>query len=143
MWVGPRSTLADVIRYLSDEWLAAADEVLGADASLTDTFGDASFVLEQVVTGCGEGDVIYHIRVEPGGVSVHTGPAEAPTVTFTVDHETAVGIAEGTANAQEGFTSGRLRFKGDVGILLNHHELLASLSDVLAQLRAQTDFGLA
>lgn len=129
-----------MIRYLSEEWFAAADEALRTDTSIGRAFGDTRFVLEQVVTGAVGGDIAYSIEVQPGAVSVHAGSTGSPTVTFTVDLDTAIGIARGTANAQEGFTSGRLHFSGDVGILLRHHEALAALDDVLADLRSRTDF---
>lgn len=128
-------------RFLSPEWIDAVDEAVREDHDLKDAFGDAAMTIQQVVMGCPDGDIEYHFVIDGGSVAARAGRADSPTVTFTVDHETAEGISKGTASAQAGFMTGRLRLDGDVSALLRHQQAFEALNDVLAALRADTDFG--
>lgn len=132
-----------MLAYLSPAWVAALDQAARADEQLAAATADVALVLEQQVTGGPEGDVTYHLTFDHGTVSAGTGgapsPADAAVVRFTLDHETALGIARGTGSAQQAFMAGALQVGGDLRVLLDHQVVLSALHDVFAAVREQTD----
>ncbi len=129
-------SLRDVPEYLSPAWFRAADLALRADVRLAAATRGAQLVLQQTVTDPPP-PTTWHVRIDDGRVSLTQGAAADATVTFTCDRATATGIQRGETSAQAAFMAGHLRVGGDVGALLHHHELLASLTDALAPLRDQ------
>lgn len=129
-----------MLRFLSPEWIDALGEAVREDRRLRDAFGEATITIQQVVTDGSGSEVEYHIVIDHGSIAVRPGCVESPTVTFTVDRETAAGISSGTTSAQTGFMTGHLRLDGDVGALLRHQGGLAELADAFASLRSITDF---
>jgi hypothetical protein len=130
-----------VLAYLSDEWVAAVNEALaglppGADGA------PESLTIHQRVTGGPRGDRAYALWFADGtaGAGRQVPGGAEPDVSFTCDWDTAVAISTGKERAQNAFLSGRLRLGGDSRILLAHAGALASLDDVLAAVRARTDF---
>ena len=138
-------------RFLTPEWLAELDAALRADAQIGSLAGDARIVVEQRVTPSGGPDApeiapdafVYHVVLDHGEVSVNSGPAQDPTVTFAQDEATARGIATGEESAQRAFMSGALRVGGDLQLLATHQAVLSQLGDVFASVRVTTDFGAA
>lgn len=128
-----------MLRYLSEEWMAAADEAVRAAASLGDATAGIGLVIRQTVTGAGPdgGAVTYRIVLDHGANSVQAGDGEAD-VSFTTDLATAAAIAGGTQSAQTAFLDGRIRLGGDVQALMAHQGVLADLDDVLGPVRART-----
>lgn len=122
-------------RYLSDEWFDAVDAALGADGA-----GSAALVIQQVVEGGPEGAVVWHVDIGAGHLAVARGPHPSPTVTFTQDYATAVGIARGDLSAQEAFMTGRITMGGDAGALIAAAPAMALLGDALATVRADTTY---
>lgn len=131
-----------MLAFLSPAWLAALHDAASADPSLAEASSTVAVVLEQHVTdvpGAPGGEVRYHLVLDHGSAAVVPGPATDPTIRFTQDLATAVGIASGTDSAQRAFMSGRLQVGGDLRVLVDHPEALASLQDVFARVRARTD----
>lgn len=132
-----------MLAFLSPPWLAALDEAARADGALAEATAAVDLVVEQRVHGTPDGDVAFHLILDHGRVSVVSGPAASPTVTFDQDDATARAIAAGTDSAQRAFMSGRLRVGGDLRSLLEHQATLLALDDVFAAVRARTDLGVA
>ncbi|MCU0311077.1 MAG: SCP2 sterol-binding domain-containing protein [Acidimicrobiales bacterium] len=120
------------MRYLSPEWLEAAAGAIADDEALQRLAPDTPFVLQHQVTG--EEPVTWHV-VFGDGVTLRTGAADRPDVTFRCDPTTARRIHDGEESAQQAFMEGRLTLGGDPDALLAHHDLLSSLTDTLAPLR--------
>jgi hypothetical protein len=109
----------------SPEWIEALDV-----AARELPGGDERFVIQQVVTG-DDGEVTWHVDLEPGAVRVHAGRADDPDVTFTQDRATAEAVASGELSAGAALTSGRLTVRGATSRLPDHRDALARLDIVL------------
>jgi hypothetical protein len=125
-------------RYLSPEWLAAADAALAGDASLRAATAGLHLSVEQVVTGGPDGDVTYHVAADDGAVRITPGRAAVPTVTFTQDYATAAAVGSGALSAQGAFMTGRIRIRGELERLVAYSDAFSEIDDVLAPLRAET-----
>ncbi len=140
---------ADVVEYLSPEWLAAAATLVAADPLLAAAATAHELVVEYLVEqprehGPGEhgpgavapGDpVAYHLRLSGGAVALVPGTAPDADVRFRCDHATALAVARGELGAQRAFMEGRLRIGGDVRAIVAAQEVLAAVGDVLAPIR--------
>lgn len=124
-------------RFLSPEWIHAADAALRQQEG---SLGNASFAIQQIVTGGPDGDIEYHIVFENGGGSMKEGRTDNPAVTFTVEHAAAVAIGSGNASAQTEFMAGRLHLDGDASTLLAYGQAASALEDVFSSLRSVTEF---
>lgn len=139
-----------MLRFLSDEWIAALDDAARSSAALTgvllsDEEGGASVVVQHVVTGVPTttdpaGEVAYHVVLDDGPTRVSRGRADDPTVTFTQTYDTARAVASGATSAQAAFMAGELRLGGRVDLLLAHHGALTGIDDVFADVRARTEW---
>ena len=133
-----------MLAYLSDEWVTAVDEALAAlPAGATgDAGAPLSLTIHQTVTGGPRGDHTYVLWFadERAGAALRMAGDAAPDVSFTCDWDTAVAIATGKERAQSAFLAGRLRLGGDSRALLAQAGVLATLDDVLAPVRARTDY---
>lgn len=127
-------------RFLSSEWIAEAATAAASSKELETSAAGVHLVVQQEVTGGPDGDVHYVVSINDGRVSLQLGGHEAPDVTFTLDWATAVTMAEGVLGAQEAFTSGRLRLRGDVAVLLRYGPALAGLDSVFVALRERTTY---
>ena len=127
-------------RYLSPAWFEAAQRAIDASASLPATAVGVDIVVQHVVTGAADGDVIYHVRVAGGGVSVHRGEAPDPTVVFNEDYDTAAAISRGELSAQSAFITGRIRVRGDLPRLVEQSSAFSDIDDALAGLRSETSY---
>ena len=128
-------TIARVIPYLSDEWFEAAAAAIASSAELRAASGGVHLTLQQSVTD-GDDILVWHVHFADGAVGLHRGATPSPTVTFSCDRATAEDIGNGEHSAQSAFMAGRLRLGGDVRMLLDNSDLLSSLNDALAPLRA-------
>ena len=125
--------------YLSDAWLAELHEVAAASDVLARASAGRHLVIEQAVVD-GERTVRWHVVLDDGRVAVRPGPAEEPTVRFTVRRDVAEGITRGAESAQRAFMRGDLRVGGDTAALVEHAEALAAIDDAFAPVRATTTF---
>jgi putative sterol carrier protein len=127
-------------RYLSREWLDAAQRAIDASTSVRDAASGAAFIVQHVVTGGSNGDVLYHVRVGEDGVRICSGEAAEPTVVFTEDYGTAAAIARGELSAQAAFMAGRIRVHGNLPILVEQSGAFSDIEDALAGLRSETSY---
>ena len=129
--------------FLSEEWIAALDEALRAEAGLSDC---AAVTVEQTVTGTPDGDVRYRVVIDDrGGRVLRAGgddaiPHAPADVRLTTDYATAVAIARGAENAQIALAQGRLQLGGDVHALARFTAALAAMPGVTRALRAGTTY---
>lgn len=119
---------------LSDAWIAALDGAASAHDTLCDMASTVTLSLEYRVT---EGP-IWHISLGDGEARVRTGPAPEPTVTFSTDRATAIGMMNGSIDPLDAVITGDLSMSGDPRPLVGQHDLLATLGDVFGSVRAGT-----
>jgi putative sterol carrier protein len=127
-------------RYLSPEWLDAAQRAIDASTSVREAVNGADFVVQHVVTGGSTGNVTYHVRVGDDGVRICKGEAADPTVVFTEDYGTAAAIGRGEVSAQAAFMAGRIRVRGDLPRLVEQSGAFSEIEDALAGLRSDTSY---
>ena len=127
-----------MLRFLSPEWLRAFDTALRSDRELGARFVGSPIAIAQEVV---DAAVRYVIVLDGDGGRVEADRRDFPVdVTFVCDRATAAGLAQGTLNAQRALTSGRLKLRGEVDRLGAASAALAGLGDLLAGLRADTEF---
>jgi hypothetical protein len=127
-----------VLRFLSPEWLRAFDTALRSDRELGARFVGSPIAIAQEI---GDSDLRYVIVLDGEGGRVEAARRDLPVdVTFVCDRATAAALAQGTLNAQRALTSGRLKLRGEVDRLGAAGAALAGLGDLLAGLRADTEF---
>ena len=121
--------------FLSDQWIEALDDAAAATSTPA-----VPLVIEQRVTSDNGAEIEaqYHLDFTGDRLRAVRGPAPTPTVTFTTTRLVARAIAAGERSAQEAFRVGELRVGGDLTVLLEHQEVLASLDSVFAAVRART-----
>jgi hypothetical protein len=122
------------MRYLSDEWLHEADQLLRSMAAVPD-----ALVVGYLVTDGPDGDRSYSLTLGPDAVGVQPG-TDTADVTLRLDWSLAAEIACGTASAQRSFLDGKLVLGGDSARLLGHPKALTAVDDHLAPLRHRTIF---
>ncbi len=127
--------------FLSAEWLDAVDTALAEAEPLVDD-GDLELAVRQRVTGGPAGDVTYVVRIGGGTARVETGPAAVGPVDVEVSASwpVAVAISQGSLAPAAAFGAGRLRLRGDVGIVSRHGEVLAHLARASASVSAATTY---
>jgi putative sterol carrier protein len=129
-----------VPRYLTQEWLDAAQRAVEADHALAENTKDVQLTVQQVVTGGPDGDAAYHVAIDDGTVRVVTGEASNATVTFIQNWDTATAISRGELSAQGAFMTGRIRVRGDLPKLVEYGNVFGGVDDVFADLRMQTTY---
>ncbi len=127
-----------VVRYLTDEWLTAAATAYEAAGSPLPRATE--IVVQQIVTDTPDGEVAYTIELSGQSVRLHTGRVDNPTVSFTQSWHTACAIARGEQSAQAAFMDGLVRIGGATQVLVDNHDLLADVDDLLGELRQETSF---
>lgn len=128
-----------MLAYLSDEWLAAVQEVADRDESLRAAWRDASLSVEQHVTGGPHGEVVFHV-VFGARVRFGAGPLDDPDVTITEPYEVAVAIARGQASAQAAAMVGQVSVTGRIDLLQQQAATFDRLADVFGSVRAETSY---
>jgi hypothetical protein len=118
------------MRYLSPEWLRAADDAVAE--IVVDPM--ASVVIEQRVVGGPDGDVVYRLVARAGRCRLVAGDEPAADVSITTPWELANRIATGAASAQHAFLHGAIRIGGDPAVLVRHAELSVELSAALSSI---------
>jgi len=127
-------------RYLSPEWLEAAQRAIDASTTVRHGTSGPDIVVQHVVTGRSDGVVTYHVRIGADGVKLCPGEAAEPTVVFTEDYATAAAIGRGELSAQGAFMTGRIRVRGDLPKLVGQSDAFGDIDDVLADLRTETSY---
>ena len=119
------------MRYLSDEWINAANTALGGLAP-----SERTLAVSYTVRHGPEGERSYTLDL--GTPSVRPG-ADAP-VGFRLHWDTAVAIATGERSAQRAFLDGDLQIIGDAPALLSGRDDLAGAEAALATIKDHTDY---
>ncbi len=124
------------MRYLSDEWLEAANVAVApmepvADAAIAFAVTDETAEVETIES--------YVLDLGPESVRYHRDLSRAE-LTLRMSRSTAIAIANGSLSAQRSFLSGDLQVAGDVRVLLGHTKAMADIDDYLSPVRAATDF---
>lgn len=125
------------MRYLSDQWLAAADQALRARA---DAVPAGDLVIDQHIAE----KASYRITVSGDQTSLSRIDASTATpgahVVFRQSASTARAVAQGTTDAHQAFLLGQIRFEGDIEALINHRDALNWIEQTLAPLLEVTTF---
>jgi putative sterol carrier protein len=129
-----------VPRYLTAEWLDAAQRALDDSPAVLDASREVKLTVQQIVTDGPDGDVAFHVEVDHGRIRVAGGEAADPTVTFIQKWDTAGAVARGDMSAQGAFMTGLIRVRGDLPKLVEHSDVFGGVDDVLAELRTQTEY---
>lgn len=129
-----------MLAYLSDEWLAAVQEVADRDESLRAAWRDASLSVEQHVTGGPLGEVVFHVVFGGARVRFGAGPLDDPDVTITEPYEVAVAIARGQASAQAAAMVGQVSVTGRIDRLQQQAATFDRLADVFGSVRTETSY---
>jgi putative sterol carrier protein len=127
-------------RYLSPEWLDAAQAAMESDGALREATAGLAFVVQHVVIDGPDGDVTFHVRVDDTGVQLRKGETRDATVAFTEDYATAAAIGRGELSAQSAFMMGRIRVSGDLEKLIEQGAAFGEIADMLAGLRSDTTY---
>jgi hypothetical protein len=128
------------VLYLSPEWLDAAAEALAGSPGLREAVREISLTLDQTVTDGPDGTVRWHVVLDHGDVGLIAGPAERSDLRFSTSYRVARAIARGELAAPMAFIGGSLRVGGDLKLLTAHQRVLATLDDVLVDVRKATTF---
>jgi hypothetical protein len=118
------------MRYLSPEWLRAADDAVAA----IEVDPATTVVIEQRVVDGPEGDVVYRLVIGDGRCQVVVGDDPPAEVSITTPWALANDIAIGNASAQQAFLQGEIRVAGDPAVLVRHAELSVELSAALSSI---------
>jgi hypothetical protein len=137
-----------VPRFLSPPWveefnrLVATVDVPEPDDDAVLAVRDGSFSLRQVVTGGPEGETVRTIRVDGGRVRMETDveATPEPDVTVALTWEDAVALSLGTFSPADALATGRIRVRGDLGVLAAGQAVLAAAAASLEPLRADTTY---
>ncbi len=131
-------------RYLSQGWFDEVNEAARNSVALKAATAGVYLTLEQVVTGAPEGEVRYWLRIDDGsvrtGLGTPTAGDESADATVTQSYETAVAVLRGQLSPEEAFLSGRIRLRGDIGILLRHQSVLNDLGDAFSDVHSRTEY---
>lgn len=135
-------------RFLSPQWVEEFNQLVAA-VTLPEPDGDAAlavrdgcFSLRQVVTGGPEGETVRTLRVEGGRVWMEADPDATadPDVTVALTWDDAVALSLGTFSPAEALAGGRIRVRGDLGVLAAGQAALAAAAGALEPLRADTTY---
>jgi putative sterol carrier protein len=80
-------------------------------------------VIQYDITGDGGGT--YHVEIADGKCTLQGGPAAAPKLTLTMAAQDWLDMVSGKLNGQMAFMSGKLKHKGDMGLLMKLPSLFA------------------
>ena len=125
------------MKYLSDEWLRAANQAVVAAVG---SAPDPGVTIDQHI----DGGRSYRVRISnenAGLVSLdESHDATAADASFTQSAATAQAIASGETDAHQAFLLGDIRFEGDVTILIERRDAIEWLQATLAPVMANTEF---
>ncbi|MCP5028358.1 MAG: hypothetical protein GY929_18940 [Actinomycetia bacterium] len=130
------------MRYLSDEWFRAADQLVRSDAMLAGLGLAAPVALGYRITGGPDGDCRWRIVLDNDRSRVETrsGDHERADVEFTQSWGIAVAIAQGHQNAAAAFLAGAVTVAGDRQLLVRHAAPLGLIGEILHPLTERTDW---
>jgi len=121
------------VKFLSEEWAAAAQEAMNADVGFVGAIGTQTARLQQVVS-TPDGEKRYYVKLEDGKAVVAVGDVDSPDATITQDYDTAKGISTGELSAVAAYMTGKLRVQGDLMKLMTMQGVLTQLPNALKSL---------
>jgi putative sterol carrier protein len=121
------------VKFLTDEWAAAAQQALDADEAFTAAIGKNAARLQQVVN-TPEGEKKYSFVLVDGRVAVAMGEIEKPDAVITQDYATAEAISKNEMSGVAAYMSGKLRVNGDLMKLMTLQGVLTQLPNALKDL---------
>lgn len=130
------------MRYLSDEWIEAADAAVRAASPAP----SGPLVVEQRVEtddGTRGWRTVFgaESRIEPAPAGPDGPPGEPPVdAVFSQSEATARAVATGNTDAHQAFLLGDIRFEGSVEALIEHRASFEWLEAALAPVMAVTDW---
>ncbi len=117
--------------FLTPEWVEAANAAM-AGTTATSVPGTSpragpqgTFSVCQLVRGGPRGDVATTLRVEGASVRMELGEDPAATVTVSMAWDDALQMARGTLSPAAALAAGKIRVRGDLGVLAASQEVLA------------------
>ena len=132
-----------MVRYLSDEWIAAADDAVRSDANSAPA---GRIVVDQYIDDVAS----YRIRIDRGDCAIvslrngddgHRGSdGHDADVVFRQSAETARAVAMGETDAHQAFLLGQIRFEGNIDLLIRRRDAFDWLASRLAPVIASTEF---
>lgn len=131
-------------QYLSQGWLDEVNEAARNSDALKAATAGVCLTLQQVVTGLPEGEVRYWLRIDDGTVQTGLGTAAdaeaSPDATVTQSYQTAVAVLRGELSTEEAFLNGRIRLRGDIGVLVRHQNVLNNLGQAFREVHSRTEY---
>ena len=121
------------VKFLTDEWAAAAQQALDADEAFTAAIGKNAARIQQVVN-TPEGEKKYSFVLADGRVAVAMGEIEKPDAVITQDYATAEAISKNEMSGVAAYMSGKLRVNGDLMKLMTLQGVLTQLPNALKDL---------
>jgi putative sterol carrier protein len=126
-------------KYLTQEWLDLYKDL----AQEFPERAGATAVMQYVITGTPDGDVMYVQRIDNGKMSEsQLGDSEDAEFTLTMSYEDAKKIQRSELDANAAFMQGRLKVTGNLGKLMALMPLTqsAEYKAIQAKLTEQTEF---
>lgn len=132
--------------FLSPEWVAAFNQAVdGAsppqpapDAALAARSG--RFAVCQTVSGGPAGDVTTTLVVDGPDVTMRLGADDTADVTVRLSWDDAAALSRGTLSPTDALAGGRIKVRGDLGVLVAGQAVLAAMQDRLASLHGTTTY---
>ena len=121
------------VKFLSEEWAAAAQEAMNADVGFVGAIGTQTARLQQVVS-TPDGEKRYYVKLEDGKAVVAVGDVDSPDATITQDYDTAKSISTVELSAVAAYMTGKLRVQGDLMKLMTMQGVLTQLPNALKSL---------
>jgi hypothetical protein len=137
-----RHYAARVVKFLTDEWVAALDQSAAAHTAAEPHAATVAepFVVEYRVDGDAREQFVYQIRFSDGEIRATRDTDAAPAVVLSTDRATARRIATNELSAQAAFMAGQVRLDGDTMALVRNHDALARLDQIFLAVRAHTEY---
>lgn len=124
-------------KFLSEEWITAAEGTLNSHPGFSGAIGGVDLSIQFVVTDTGGDDISYYLNVGDGSAAMSSGEFDGPDVTVTNDYATSVAISKGELNTQMAFMSGKLKVQGNMAKLMMNQAVINEFSAALSGLATE------
>ena len=122
------------VKFLSEDWLNAANETLAGDGDYQAATASTDITLQFVVNDTPDGDVEYSVTMAGGSTAFAGGTLEGADATIRNDYQTAKAISSGDLNTQAAFISGKLKVEGNLAKIMMNQSALTALANALSGL---------
>jgi len=135
-----------VAEFLSPEWVGAFNAAVaaaevpepGPDTALAAQGGQ--FSVCQIVTGKSGDELATTLVVDAKRVTMVREATDHPDVVVRLGWDDASALARGFLSPIDALAAGRIRVRGDLGVLVAGQALLGSLQELLHDLNAHTTY---